>query len=112
MYFKGDDDVVECVWDEELSRVIVRNSHNHVDAKSNLLLENVSLASFRSFCAHVIPLQPYYGLSRTVGQLSAGRLSCKFERELTPTAGSGIWDLSDKYHIFLAKGDAGREGEC
>ncbi|ELT98132.1 hypothetical protein CAPTEDRAFT_207798 [Capitella teleta] len=90
----GNDDVVECVWNEGLSEVMVQNSYNRENAKSNIMLQDRTL-----------------GLLRTVGHLSAGRISCKFEREIAMTTGTGLADLTDRFHIFLAKGDVTPSGE-
>ena len=46
-----------------------------------------------------------------MGQLSAGRISCKFERPIDLVEGTGLVNLRDPYHILLAKGDVTDNGE-
>jgi len=89
----GHDSVVECVWSSESHTVQVRQSYNLNGDKTNRVIEGTR------------------GLSDMQGFLSNGHIKCRFSRrKRIPNMEKTMFDLSESFHLLIAKGDVNVTG--
>lgn len=91
--FMGDDSVIDCIYDDDVTSVIIQQSYNMPDDKENNVITNP-----------IIGLVP----DSLVGYYGDGLLTCRFTRYVKPPTDDAVdkksFCLDGDYHISLAKG--------